>query len=228
MTASSLLVKICGVTNAIDAQAAIAAGADAIGFVMGGKVLPPEVEPAAQAVRAAIKRFPAGTDSFLVTHLTEVEEILALADYIGSTGIQVSEDIGPDQARDLRSRTSRKIIKTIVVDDEARSLERLRAYEPHADFLLLDTRHGGYTGGTGVTNDWGICRALVAAARKPVYLAGGLTPENVRAAAEAVHPQGLDVSTGVSVYGADYRKKDRKDERKIKAFLRIAKQPYEA
>ena len=53
-----MLVKICGVSNVIDAQKAIKNGADAIGFVMGGKVLPIEVEPHAQTVREIIKAFP--------------------------------------------------------------------------------------------------------------------------------------------------------------------------
>ena len=75
-------VKICGISNEIDALKAIELGADAIGFVMGGKVLPVEVEPYAQWVRETIKKFPKGVDSFLVTHLFEAEDILDLSNYI--------------------------------------------------------------------------------------------------------------------------------------------------
>ena len=79
-----MLVKICGVSREEDAMNAIKHGADAIGFVMGGLVLPLEVEPHAQTVREIIKKFPKNVDSFLVTHLTNIEDILALSNYINS------------------------------------------------------------------------------------------------------------------------------------------------
>ena len=163
-----MLVKICGVSNAIDAFAAIHNGANAVGFVMGGNVMPIEVEPSAQNVREIIKKFPSGVESVLVTHLLNVQDIVALSAYIGSTAIQVSEDISVVELKELRALVPDKtIIKTIVVNG-AGSLERLKQYEPYADFLLLDTRFGGYTGGTGVTNDWVECQALIAAAAKPL------------------------------------------------------------
>ena len=86
-------VKRCGISNEIAALTAVSLGADAIGFVMGGKVLPVEVEPYAQLVREIIKKFPKGVDSFLVTHLLNADDILVLTNYIQSTGIQISEDI---------------------------------------------------------------------------------------------------------------------------------------
>lgn len=218
-----MLVKICGVSNAIDAFIAIKKGADAIGLVMGGKVLPVEVEPHAQHVREFVKKFPKNVDSFLVTHLLTANEIVALADYINCTGIQVSEDVGVEVMKELRERTDRKIIKTVVVDDEKLSLERLAAYEPYCDYILLDTRHGGYTGGTGVTNDWDLCSKMIKSAQKPVYIAGGLTPENLLEAMQKTNPQGVDVSTGVSTYSVEYLRKDRKDDEKIEKFINLAK-----
>lgn len=217
-----MLVKICGVSNRIDAFAAVEAGADAVGFVMGGRILPVEVEPHAQAVREIIKAFPGNVDSFLVTHLTDVDDIIALADYIMCTGIQISEDIGLDKLREIRRRTSKKIIKTVVVRD-SNSLQRLREVEPYCDYVLLDTQVGGYIGGTGVTSDWNLCREMIKLALKPVYLAGGLTPGNLADAITATMPAGVDVSTGVSTYSDGYLKKDRKDFGKIKDFIAIAR-----
>ena len=216
-----MLVKICGVSNAIDAQRAIASGADAIGFVMGGSVLPFEVESHAQTVREFIKTFPPDVDSFLVTHLTTADEILALAAYVGVSGIQISEDIPLEELKKVRAGTTRKIIKTVVVKEGAEA--GLAAVEPYCDYLLLDTRVGGYTGGTGVTNDWRRCKLLVAIAHKPVFLAGGLTPENVEDALHLVRPAGADVSTGVSTYSLAYPRKDRKDHEKIRQFIERAK-----
>lgn len=218
-----MLVKICGVSNVIDAQKAIKNGADAIGFVMGGKVLPIEVEPHAQTVREIIKAFPSKVDSFIVTHLTEVDDIVALAEYVNSSGIQVSEDIGVQKMKLLRERTKKKIIKTVVVENE-KDVTKLKGYEPYCDFILLDTKFGGYTGGTGVTSDWNLCKKLIKETKKPVFLAGGLTPHNVEEGIRFTNPAGVDVSTGVSTYCEEYLRKDRKDEDKIKRFIQLAKQ----
>ncbi len=217
-----MLVKICGVSREEDAMNAIKYGADAVGFVMGGLVLPPEVEPHAQTVREIIKKFPKNVDSFLVTHLTDIKDIIALSEYINSTGIQVSEDLPLDEWKEIKKITNKKIIKTVVVKGES-NVKKLKEVEPYCDFILLDTRHGGYTGGTGVTNDWGLCKKMIEAAEKPVYLAGGLTPENLKEALEKTKPQGADVSTGVGTYSKEYPRKDKKDEEKIKRFIKIAK-----
>ena len=93
-----MLIKICGLSNVIDARLAIESHASALGFVMGGKVLPVEVEPHAQTVRDFIKQVPASVDTLIVTHLMEPEDILALADYVNSSGIQISEDVGFEKA----------------------------------------------------------------------------------------------------------------------------------
>lgn len=215
-------VKVCGISNEIDALTAVRAGADAIGLVMGGRVLPVEVEPYAQHVRQMIKKFPAGVDSFLVTHLMEADDILALAEYIGSTGIQVSEDIALEELKKVRSGTSRKIIKTVVANDPA-ATTKLAMYQPYCDYFLLDSRDGGYTGGTGSENDWTKCAELIKLTSTPVFIAGGLNPDNVSDAIRITQPYGTDVSTGVSCYGDNYLKKDRKDAGKIKTFIARSK-----
>lgn len=216
-------VKICGISNEIDALTAIKLGADAIGFVMGGKVLPVEVEPYAQLVRETIKKFPDGVDSFLVTHLLNSEDILALANYIQSTGIQISEDIDIEEVKKIRSNTTRKIIKTVVTTD-SKAVEKLKLYEPYCDFFLLDSRDSGYTGGTGKENNWQMCRELIKLTDKPVFIAGGLNPENVKSAIEETQPYGVDVSTGISCYSERYLRKDRKDASKIEKFIKISKE----
>lgn len=216
-------VKICGISNEIDALAAVSLGADAIGFVMGGKVLPVEVEPYAQLVRETIKKFPEGVDSFLVTHLLNADDILALASYIQSTGIQISEDIDLHEVIKVRNNTTRKIIKTVVTTDP-KAKEKLKLYEPYCDFFLLDSRDSGYTGGTGKENNWTMCKELINLTEKPVFIAGGLNPENVRGAIEETMPYGVDVSTGISCYSERYLKKDRKDHSKIEKFINISKE----
>ena len=216
-------VKICGISNEIDALTAVRLGADAIGFVMGGRVLPVEVEPYAQLVRQTIKKFPSRIDSFLVTHLFNADDILALANYIQSTGIQISEDIDIEEVIKVRNNTDKKIIKTIVTTD-SKAVEKLKLYEPYCDFFLLDSRDSGYTGGTGKENNWQMCKKLIELTDKPVFIAGGLNPENVRGAIEETYPYAVDVSTGVSCYSESYLRKDRKDANKIEKFIKISKE----
>lgn len=217
-----MLTKICGLSNVLDARTAIECGASALGFVMGGKVLPVEVEPHAQSVREFIRQVPAGVETFIVTHLLEPEDILALAEYVNSSGIQISEDIGFEKVRQVREKTSRKIIKTVVASREV-GFDRLKGYLPYCDYVLLDSQVAGYTGGTGATSDWYVCKELIKQSSKPVFLAGGLTPDNVEAAIRTADPAGVDVSTGVSTYSPEYLRKDRKDPAKIKLFIERAR-----
>jgi len=216
-------VKICGISNEIDALTAVNLGADAIGFVMGGKVLPVEVEPYAQNVREIIKKFPDGVDSFLVTHLWSADDILDLANYIKSTGIQISEDIPLEEVIKVRENTDKEIIKTVVATDP-KAIEKLKMYEPYCDYFLFDSRNLGYTGGTGHENDWDKCGELIKLTDKPVFIAGGLNPENVKDAIEKTMPYGTDVSTGVSCHSDSYLRKDRKDANKIDTFIKISKE----
>jgi phosphoribosylanthranilate isomerase len=211
-------IKICGLTNSIDAEAAIAAGATDLGFVMGGSVLPQEIEPRAQHVRNIVRSVGTRARVHLVTHLTTAEDIADLAEYLGCYGIQVSEPIAVGELQALRSYTDRPIIKTIATyaDD---FLEALRRYEPYCDEVLVDSSLAGYTGGTGVLNNLERCSQVVRTAIRPVWLAGGLTPDNV---AEAMAVSGAvyaDVSTGVSCYGPQFPRKDRKDPEKMREFV---------
>lgn len=217
-----MLVKICGLSNIIDAVSAAEEGATALGFVMGGKVLPPEVEPHAQTVREIVRKIPSGVETYLVTHLLNPKDIVDLAEYANVSGIQISEDVGVECLKAVRGLTTKSIIKTVVARNDD-SITKLKEYEPYCDYILLDSHFGGYTGGTGVTSDWQVCKKMVAASRKPVYLAGGLSPQNVAEAIRTTNPHGVDVSTGVSTYSDDYLRKDRKDREKIRLFISTAR-----
>jgi len=217
-----MLVKICGLSNVLDARCATASGATALGFVMGGKVLPVEVEPHAQTVRDIIRELPKSIETFVVTHLFDPDDIVELTEYVHASGIQISENIGVDAVRKVREMTSKRIIKTVVAGGDD-CFERLKSYEPFCDFILLDSYVAGYVGGTGATSDWVVCKKLIDSASKPVFLAGGLTPDNLERAIRSTNPDGVDVSTGVSTYCPEYLRKDRKDPAKIGAFISIAR-----
>lgn len=218
-----MMIKICGLSNAIDAFAAYDEGADALGFVMGGDVQPFEVEPAAQTVRALIKGLRRAVRTFLVTHLLDPEEILVLAQYLAVSGIQISEPLETEALQCVRSGFSGEIIKTVVVQG-AESFAELKRVEPYSDLILFDSRVAGYIGGSGIPSDWNLCAKLVAASSKPAFLAGGLNAENVQEAIRITRPAGVDVSTGVSCFSQRYPRKDRKDNEKIHKFVCAVKQ----
>lgn len=224
MTPLATKIKICGLTNAIDAQDAIDAGATDLGFVMGGSVLPQEIEPRAQHIREAIPHLDPLVHTHLVTHLFRADDIADLADYLGVYGIQVSEPIPVTELARLRAITSCPIIKTIPTMHPD-WLKFLELYSPYADEILVDSSSRGYTGGTGLLNDLHRAGQVVALSPLPVWLAGGLTPENVADSLRTTYAPYADVSTGVSCFSLSYPRKDRKDPAKMRAFVTNATSP---
>jgi len=177
-------IKICGVTRAEDALAAVRLGADALGFNFwpGSKR---HVTPA--AARAIIARLPPFVTSVGVFVNQTEGEMRAIA---AESGIQVFQLHG-DEPPELCARLPLPVVKAIPVD-QIRTLSRLLSYEVSA--FLLDTPSRGY-GGSGEPFDWSLAEGVSEVA--PVILAGGLTPENVAAAVRAVRPYAVDVASGV-------------------------------
>ena len=177
-------IKICGVTRAEDALAAVRLGADALGFNFwpGSKR---HVTPA--AARAIIARLPPFVTPVGVFVNQTEGEMRAIA---AESGIQVFQLHG-DEPPELCARLPMPVVKAIPVD-QVRALSRLLSYEVAA--FLLDTPSRGY-GGSGEPFDWSLAEGVSEVA--PVILAGGLTPENVAAAVRAVRPYAVDVASGV-------------------------------
>lgn len=190
-------IKICGLQSYEEARMALDAGATALGFLVG-LIHRAEDEIAESAAREIVRQLPGDTLTVLVTHLIDPARIAALAAAIGVRAIQVHGDVPPAGVETLRRLApGRTIIKAIhVTGPEA--LAHARLYAGRADALLLDSRTADRIGGTGQTHDWTVSRRIVAElAPMPVYLAGGLTPENVEQAIAQVRPAGVDVNSGV-------------------------------
>ena len=140
-----------------------------------------------------------------------LETVNAIADECGLDLVQLS---GDESWRDCLL-IARQVIKVVHVEKGAAAGDLLRRIEGGtAIACLLDTAAGGAYGGTGRTMDWTVVREV--AARLPIVLAGGLTPDNVGEAVRAVRPWGVDVSSGVETGG-------QKDAQKIGTFVRAAK-----
>lgn len=204
-------VKICGITNLEDAQIAIDSGADAIGFnfYRDSKRFVDERDAAViiQRIQGAIT-----TVGVFVNH--SIAEILETQSIAKFDAIQLHGDETQRFVNELRSETNSKIIKAFRVSAEF-DVESVDRY--NVDAVLLDSFSTMEYGGTGNTLDWNIA-AKAAARFSDVYLAGGLTPDNVALAIRKVKPSSVDVASGVE------SSPGKKDPSRVAAFIKSAKE----
>lgn len=202
----SVKVKICGITNREDAQAAVAAGADLLGFVFcedsPRHVTVAEAAAIAQLVPPQVVR--------VGLFVNAPEELVAEA--MSGCGLQLLQFHG-DETPEYCRQFGAMSMKAFRMKD-AETLQHLREYP--TDAWLLDAFVPGQRGGTGHTFNWELAVAAVKLG-KPVFLAGGLTPENVAEAVHQVRPFGVDVSSGVEAAPG------KKDHAKVRAFVQAAK-----
>jgi len=208
LTSSSVKtkVKICGITSLEDAQAAVAAGADAIGLVFyppSSRYVTPEI--AAQIV--------AGLGPFVTTvGLFVNEEAAVVKDTLALTGLQLLQFHG-DESAQYCEQFKRPYIKALRMSPDLDPLQAMAAF-PQACGYLFDAWQPDKFGGTGKTFDW---QRIAGLASDNLILAGGLNPDNVEAAVQAVRPYAVDVSGGVELAPG------KKDHRALKAFISSAK-----
>ncbi|CAH0249333.1 N-(5'-phosphoribosyl)anthranilate isomerase [Peribacillus simplex] len=197
-----MLVKICGIKTLAAAQTAVGSGADFIGFIFAEssrKVEPEIVGEFGAHLAGHVKKVG------VFANQTE-QEVIKSAEIAGLDYIQLH---GKESASFAR-RMPLPVIKAFAVNSEE-DLENLHEYP--ADYLLVDLPKS--SSGKGLTLDWEMIRKADLPLEK-VILAGGLTPENVGKAINAVSPFAVDVASGVETNGL-------KDAVKIKAFINEAK-----
>jgi phosphoribosylanthranilate isomerase len=179
-------VKICGITRIEDAVTAADLGAFAVGFVFWPGSPRCIDEDAARAIADSLPAHILKVGVFVDQALEEVRRIAASA---ALNIVQLHGDEPIEVIRDI----DQPVFKAVPVN-ETFTIERLDGI-PNDVTVLLDAHDPVQRGGTGRTIDWSL--AAAAAARRAVILSGGLTPDNVRAAIEAVHPFAIDVSSGI-------------------------------
>jgi indole-3-glycerol phosphate synthase/phosphoribosylanthranilate isomerase len=210
-------VKICGLATEEQARAVTQLGADAYGLVFA-PIAPPHrrvtVEQARRLVVAAREEAGMHAAPLAVGVFVNAAADLIVdhVEQVGLDAVQLSGDEAPDDCARIASITGLPVLKALRLRSE-RDLDLLDAYALTGAIILLDTPKDGAYGGTGAMGDWAL--ATHAAARWPVILSGGLTPENVAAAIATVHPRGVDVSSGVETDRA-------KDLAKIARFISAA------
>ncbi|HEX5193239.1 MAG TPA: phosphoribosylanthranilate isomerase [Solirubrobacteraceae bacterium] len=181
-------IKFCGITNLGDADAAVQAGAWALGMILWpGSKRRCKLADAA-AIAAAYRRRVELVGVFVNPTL---DHVVATADELGLTMIQLHGDEGPSFCAEAGRRTGCRVIKAARV----RSGAEIRALKPFAtDFHLLDAYAPGVVGGTGETFAWEL--AAEHRGHVPLILSGGLTSGNVRDAIATVRPYAVDVASG--------------------------------
>ncbi len=201
--------KICGIRDPGARDAAVASGADAVGFVV-------EIPRSRRSIgrkeaKSLIRGLPPFVSSVVVMEPKSAAEAASIALDTGADVLQVNGTLAAEDLSTLREMVAARLVATVPAVPGA--LEEVRRIAEVADALLVDSQEGGKLGGTGAVHDWNLSADLVEAVGAPVILAGGLSPENVAEAIRAVGPYAVDVSTGVETEG-------RKDPAKIAAFLR--------
>ncbi len=202
----STRVKICGITNLADAQAAVEAGADAVGFIFYEKS--PRHVSLAQAAEISKQLPPYVMRVGVFVNAADQVILQAIAE-AGLTMLQFHGDEPPE----FCGRFGLMNMKAFRIRD-AGSLEGISAYQ--TDAYLLDGYSPATLGGTGQTFNWDLA---IEAQKfgKPIFISGGLTPENVAEAVGKVRPFGVDVSSGVEAAPG------KKDHGKVRAFIAAVK-----
>jgi len=192
-------VKICCISTVAEAALAVRHGATALGLVGPMPSGPGVIDDRSIAEIAAT--VPPSVATFLLTSETEPEAIVEHVRRCGTNTVQIVDTVGPEVYRALRKAVpSVKIVQVIHVTGPE-SLDQAKACTPGVDALLLDSGRPQAKvrelGGTGRVHDWPLSRRIVAEVSRPVFLAGGIRPENAAEAYDQVRPFGIDLCTGV-------------------------------
>ena len=183
------LVKICGITNLDDALAAVEAGADALGFNFYARS-PRYISPA--NAREITNQLPPSLLKVGVFVNHDLQSLLTIASEANLTAVQLHGDESPDYCSQLRQTF---VIKAFGARDDL----DIRAYA--VDAIMLDTKDDLLRGGTGRVFDWSIAQRMngsTANSSKPkLFLAGGLSPENVAEAIATVKPYAVDACSSL-------------------------------
>lgn len=207
-------VKICCIGSVAEAKLAINYGASALGLVSEMPSGPGIISEGLIAQVASI--VPPAVSSFLLTSKPDTLAIIAQQRRLGVNTIQICDRLLSGTYDDLRQALPGIALVQVIHVTGSESIEEAVSAAPHVHGLLLDSGNQALEikelGGTGKTHNWEISRRIRELVDVPVFLAGGLTPENVRAAIEQVQPFGVDVCNGVRTEG-------KLDERKLSKFF---------
>jgi len=207
-------VKICCIGSIDEAALAIECGASALGLVSDMPSGPGVISDERIAEIAAT--VPPSIGTFLLTSRQEVADIIEQQHFCRTNTIQICDHLTRGTHRDLKNALPGISLVQVVHVTGPESIEEAVRVARNVDAILLDSGNQKLAvkelGGTGRTHDWTLSRAIRERIAAPLFLAGGLTPENVGQAIDGVGPFGLDVCSGV-------RTERKLDAAKLKRFF---------
>lgn len=208
-------VKVCCISSAEEGRMAVSFGAAALGLVGAMPSGPGVISDG--LIYSIARSMPPGVSTFLLTSETDASAIAAHHQRVLTTTVQVVDALKSGTYAHLRQTLGSVKVVQVVHVTGPEALEEALRIAPEVDALLLDSGNPNLSvkelGGTGRIHNWAISRRIVQEAGVPVFLAGGLRPENVQEALDTVQPFGLDVCSGVRTGG-------RLDPAKLEGFLR--------
>jgi phosphoribosylanthranilate isomerase len=207
-------VKICCISSVEEAALAVECGASALGLVSHMPSGPGVISDQQIAEIAATVPPPIGT--FLLTSRQNVSDIIAQHHFCRTNCIQICDHLTGGTHRDLKDALPGISIIQVIHVCGPESVDAACSVAPHVDAILLDSGNQKLAikelGGTGKIHDWTLSRTIRGNIDVPMFLAGGLMPENVTQAIQAVGPFGLDLCSGVRTNG-------KLDEAKLRRFF---------
>jgi phosphoribosylanthranilate isomerase len=196
-------VKICCISSVEEARMAVAQGASAVGLVSAMPSGPGVIDEKLIAEIAASAPPPIAT--FLLTSKQDAASIIAQQRRCGVNTIQLCDRVQDGCHQELRVALPGVSIVQVIHVNGPESVHEAVSIAGQVDALLLDSGNQKLAvkelGGTGRKHDWRISRRICEAVKVPIFLAGGLNPDNVRDAIREVGPYGLDICSGVRTDG---------------------------
>jgi len=202
------LVKICGITNLEDALFAVDAGAGALGFNFYSPS-PRYIDPV--SAREIIEKLPKRVLTVGVFVNEERERLKSMATEARVTALQLHGDESPEYCAELRDWY---VVKAFSVGED---FDASVVVDYPVKAVMIDARHKTLRGGTGLLSDWSVAKRIRELG-KPLFLAGGLSPDNVREAITVVKPYAVDACSALE------EKPGKKNHKSVEAFVRAAQE----
>jgi phosphoribosylanthranilate isomerase len=207
-------VKVCCIASEAEAAMAVRMGASAIGLVSRMPSGPGPISE--QRIREIAATVPPGIATFLLTCETTAEPIIAQQRFCRANTLQLVDEVDTGVHQRLRDALPGVSLVQVVHVRDDDAIRQAVAVAPVVDAILLDSGNPSLStkelGGTGRAHDWAVSRRIRDSVDVPVFLAGGLNPQNVARAINQVAPFGVDVCSGLRTNG-------KLDETKLRDFM---------
>lgn len=202
-------IKVCCISSIEEARIAIESGTSALGMVGSMPSGPGIISD--ELIFQITKTIPPPIATFLLTSETAAANIINHHRRTQTSTIQFVDAITAETYKELRSALPGiKLVQVIHILNE-QSIDKAIEISEHVDAILLDSGNPNLLvrelGGTGRTHNWKLSRTIRDSIKVPIFLAGGLNPENIKQALEEVQPFGIDLCSGVRTNGALNREK---------------------